>query len=178
MITIDELRGLEGRIKVAGQGAIKYHVGDESYHFYDGTTHEVRNTGIHQHYGGFKSHILKGELKNYIYTIDGTDPDSTLQLIRKKDKTDTQYALEQDTVNLITACSFSTRAGESYYIHYQTYHSIEMMAPKVVTHIRRIFPNMQPTIGYITDTTMPTAYENTRMTENEKWEIVEDILND
>jgi hypothetical protein len=176
MITIDYLRRLGGTIRPEGIGVLKYRVGNEAYHFYDGTIHEVRNTGIHQHYWNFSSEVIKGELRNRMYVVNGTDSNSTLQVVRKKDANTKKFSVEQDNITLTEAYSFSTVAKQSYYLYYTVFHKIEMMSPKVVTHLRCSL-RVQETIGYIKDTTIQTHEPNPSMTEDECWEIAEDILN-
>jgi len=176
MITIDQLRKMGGSIKREGQGVIKYRLRQEAYHFYDGTIHKVRNTGIHQHFFSFTSSIIKGELKTRMYVISGTDPNSIFQLVRKKHKSDRHFSVELDNITIAESCSFSTVAGRSYYLQYTGFHKIEMMEDKVVTHLRHTGPYEQPTIGYLKDTTMPEADYLPAIPEKECWEIAADIL--
>ncbi len=179
MITIDELRKLGGVPSQQGMGVIKYKFGYQAYHFYSGEIHQVRNTGIHSHHHSFTSKVLKGELKNYIYRVDGTDPDSTYQIIRKKSRINAKYIIEQSNVNLIEACSFTTVAGQSYHIEYTTLHKIECKALKVITYLNLKPLPRQKTINFATDTSLSMFSEpHSPKSEAQCWEVIEDILND
>jgi hypothetical protein len=179
MITIDELRTLGGTPIQGGLGVIKYLFrGNQAYHFYSGEIHTVRGTGIHNHFRGFTSSVFKGELKNYIYSTNETDPNSTYQLIRKRSKMNAKYIVERDNISLVETCSFTTIAGQSYSIDYTTLHKIECITPKVITYLRHQ-QSEQKTINYIIDTSLSQVYEShPPKSENDCWEIIEDILND
>ena len=180
MITIDELRILNGTPAQEGLGVIKFRFNEhQAYHFYSGEIHKVRNTGIHNHHHSFTSEVLKGELKNYIYRVDGTDPDSTYQIIRKKSKINAKYIIEQNNVNLIEACSFTTMAGQSYHIEYTTLHKIECKASKVITYLNFQSRPRQETINFARDTSLSIfSKPHPSKSESQCWEIIEDILND
>ena len=181
MITIDYLRKLNGKPKQAGIGVIKFRVGNRAWHFYDGRIHRIINIGIHEHFNDFTSQVIKGELKNHIYTVNGTDPDSTLQLIRQQSKINAEYVVEQDNIKLIEACSFSTATGRSYYLQRTALHKVEMLAPKVITFLKSEGPWFEKrTLRYVIDTRIPPPdlSKNKRRSLSELWEIIEDILND
>lgn len=179
MITIDELRKLGGTPRQGGMGVIKWRVSPSlAYHFYSGDTHEVRGTGIHKHNLGMTSTILKGELRNYIYEIRGVDDDSTLQLIKKHNKLNADYTISQDKINLVEACTFTTVAGKSYTLDIDTLHSIECVADQTITEVRWDTSHQWKTAEFVVDTAEWDNDEKPRprMTEEECWEIVEDML--
>lgn len=185
MITIDELRAIGSIPKQEGLGVIKFRFrGDQAYHFYSGDIHAVRNTGIHNHPYGFTSEVLKGEIKNYIYKLDGTDPDSTYQSIYKKSKLNANHTVEQDNVKLVEECVFTTAIGQSYSIEYTTLHKIECITPNVITHLTmhrhgKYHGLKQTTVNYIIDTTLPIIVKpHPPKSESQCWEIIEAMLND
>jgi len=180
MITIDELRKLGGIPQPEGTGVIKYRVGNRAWHFYDGRIHQVKNTGIHEHFNDFTSQVLKGELKNYIYAVDSADSNSTLQLIYKQSKLNAEYVVKQNNIKLIEMCTFSTVVGESYYLQRTALHKIEMLAPKVVTFLTGDQWQENQSLRYVVDTAIPqpARSKNKPLPLSERWEIIEDILND
>lgn len=176
MITIDELRKFGSVPRQGGMGVIKYRVGDRAWHFYNGEIHQVKNTGIHEHFNDFTSYILKGELKNYIYTVGKTDPNSTLQLIQQQSKINSKQVVIQDNITLVEMCTFSTVAGQSYYLEQTALHKIEMLAPKVVTYIEGDLSFSPRPLTYVSDTAFEPRPKNKPLSHAQCWEVMEDIL--
>ena len=179
MITVDELRALDGRPHYMGLGVIKHMFrGNRAYHFYSDKTLAIVED-IHEHRFGFTSTVIKGELKNYIYEIDGTDPNSTLQVERGECTAGAERNIIQSNINLIEACTFTTLPSQSYHIEYTTLHKVECITPKVITLLTKELPNRQTNPRFITDTANPSvcAFSEPK-TEAECWELIEYTLSD
>jgi hypothetical protein len=177
MITIDQLRALNGIPHYMGLGVVKYpFCKNQSYHFYSDRA-KILVEDIHEHRFSFTSRVLKGKLKNYIYEIDGTDPTSTLRVERKECAPDSQQEILLSNINLIERCTFITEPNQEYRMHYTTLHKIECLTTKVITHIYKELPFAQTTPRFIADETKPSvcAFSEPK-TVNECWDIIEYTL--
>jgi len=179
MITIDELRKLGGLAKYNGTGVVKLHVGgSQIYRFYSDMAVTVTE-GIHEHRCNFTSTVLKGVLKNHIYDVSGQDPDSTLQIVRSECKPNAEKIIEVPNATIAEQCNFTTLAGQSYYLAYNTLHHIERVTPKVITVMKKE-PNIQEAARIVMDASI-TDYVcpiSVKKSEKECWEIIEYTLND
>lgn len=181
MITIDQLRALGGKPHYMGLGCVKYvfkHSGQScAYHFYSDKA-EILVEDIHEHRFGFTSTVKKGILKNYIYDVHGTDPESTLQVERGECKSGAERVVEVANANVVELCTFVTEPEQSYHLHQTTLHRIECLTPKVITMIRRE-PMIETMPRFITDTAKPSvcAFSQPKPVK-ECWEIIEYTLND
>jgi hypothetical protein len=176
MITVDELRALGGYPHYLGLGVIKCRVGnDRAYHFYCDRA-EVLVNQIHDHRFSFKSTILRGELKNYIYEIAGTDPTSTLQVERGECKKGAERTIEVHNAKMKEICNYTNVEGGSYYMPYDTLHQIERLSPVVVTYIEKEpFSQMEP--RFVVDTSEPRVCAMSKpKTQDECWEIIDYAL--
>ena len=122
---------------------------------------------------------FKGELKNYIYDVAGQDPASTLQVERGECLPGAERTIEIPNANVIEMCAFTTVAGQSYHIAYDTLHRVECMTPKVITLLDKELPFQQENPRFITDAANPSpcAFSQPK-SEKECWEIIEYTLND
>lgn len=178
MITIDELRKMGGYPHYLGLGVIKCRIGkDEAYHFWSDRS-PVLVDQIHDHRFGFTSTVLKGVLKNTIFVVDGQDPDSMLQVERGECKEGAEREILVPNAKMKEVINFTTAPGESYYIAYDTLHQIELMTPKVITHIKKEpFSQMAP--RYVVDTSIERVCAMSQpKTQDECWEIIEYTIND
>ena len=179
MITIDQLRALNGRPHYMGLGVVKYPFRkNQSYHFYSDKA-KVLVEDIHEHRFSFTSNVIKGKLKNYIYDICGANPASTLRVERGECAPDVKRDIIASNINLIELCTFVTEPGQEYHIHYTTLHRIECLTTKVITLLNKELPFAQTTPRFITDTANPSvcAFSQPKPT-SECWEIIEYTLND
>lgn len=179
MITIDELRKLGGQPHYMGLGVIKYAFrGNRAYHFWSDLAPAIVED-IHEHRFGFTSKIVKGELKNYIYNVDGQDPNSTLQVERGECFPGAERIIEVPNANVVEMCTFTTVAGKSYKITYDTLHRVELITPKVITLLDKEVPAVQENPRFITDTSCPSvcAFSQPR-TQEECWEVIRYTLED
>ncbi len=179
MITIDQLRALDGRPHYMGLGCVKYvfRGGSQAYHFYCDKA-EILVEDIHEHRFGFTSTVKKGTLKNYIYEVHGTDPESTLQVERGECTAGAERIVEVANANVVEICTFITEPGQSYTLQQTTLHRIECISPKVVTLINRQ-PMVEQTPRFITDAANPSvcAFSKPKSVD-QCWEIIEYTLND
>ena len=179
MLTIDGLRKLGGSPHYMGLGVVKYFFRDDrAYHFYSELAPAIVDD-IHEHRFSFTSKVVKGELKNYIYDVDGQDPNSTLQVERGECKAGAERNIEVPNANIIELCTFTTLAGQSYHISYNTLHRIECVTPKVITLLDKELPFVQTNPRFVTDTAYPSvcAFSQPK-TEAECWEIIDFTLKD
>lgn len=179
MITIDHLRALKGKPHYMGLGCVKYvfRGGSQAYHFYCDKA-EILVEDIHEHRFGFTSTVKKGTLKNYIYEVHGTDPESTLQVERGECKPGAERIVEVANANVVEVCTFVTDPGQSYTLHQTTLHRIECITPKVVTLINRK-ELVEPMPRFITDAANPSVCAFSKpKSEKECWEIMEYTLDD
>jgi len=176
MISIDELRKRATYVHYLGLGVIKCRIGKyESYHFYSDRSPVLVNQ-IHDHRFGFTSTILKGVLKNTIYIIDGQDPESVLQVERGECKKEADREILVTNANMKELTNFTSCAGESYYIAYDTLHQIEVVTPALVTHLKKE-PFSQIAPRFVVDTSVPHICAMSQpKTRNECWEIIEYTL--
>ena len=178
-LTVDGLRKLDGYAHYMGLGVVKYVFrNNRSYHFYSELA-PILVEDIHEHRFGFTSKVIKGELKNYIYDIDGQDPDSTLQVERGECSPGAERTIEVPNANVVEMCTFTTVAGQSYHIAYDTLHRVECVTPKVITLLDKELPFQQENPRFITDAANPSpcAFSQPK-SEKECWEIIEYTLND
>jgi hypothetical protein len=178
MLTIDELRRLGGYPHYLGLGVIKCRIGhDESYHFYSDRAPVLVNQ-IHDHRFGFKSTIIKGILRNIIFVIDGQDLNSTLQVERGECKRGAEREVLVANAKMKELCRFDTGVGDSYNIEYDTLHQIELVTPKVITHLKKEpFSQLEP--RFVVDTSEPRVCAMSQpKSQKECWEIIEYTLLD
>ena len=179
MITIDQLRALGGRPHYMGLGCVKYvfRGGSQAYHFYSDKA-EILVEDIHEHRFAFTSTVKKGTLKNYIYDVHGTDPDSTLQVERGECRPDAERVVEVANASIVELCTFVTAPGQSYHLDQTTLHRIECLTPKVVTLINRE-PMIETKPRFIVDTANPSVCAFSKpKSEKECWELIEYTLDD
>lgn len=179
MITIDELRKLDGMARYNGTGVVKLHVGKSLiYRFYSDMA-AVVSEDIHEHRCSFTSTVLKGVLKNYIYEVSGQDPKSTLQVVRSECKANADKIIEVSNAVISEQCNFTTVAGQSYHIAYNTLHQIERVTPKVITLMEKE-PNTQDAARIVMDISKAdyVCPISVKKSVKECWEIIEYTLND
>jgi len=178
--TIDQLREQYiGQMFYHGLGMIKFRIDDRfSYHFYSDDTPPIVD-GIHDHHYNFKSDILMGIIKNYVYSVDGQDPNSTLRVEQGRGSLTGQQerVVVLENANLVELFSFERSEGESYNMAYDTFHCVETITDKVVTLIDTEIPFAQPHTNVIINTTKENvgAFSQPKSTDR-CWEIIEDIL--
>lgn len=173
MITVDELRKLGGYPHYLGLGVIKCRIGnDRAYHFYCDRA-EVLVDQIHDHRFSFKSTIVAGSLKNYIYEITGSDPESTLQVERGRCEVGAHRSIVVHNAKMVEVCNFTSAEGSSYYMPYNTLHQIERLTPVVITYLEKEpFSQFEP--RFVVDTSQPRVCAMSKpKTQDECWEIIE-----
>lgn len=176
MITVDELRKLDGQIFYNPLGVIKYRFrGDFTYHFYSDLTKPLNDYNVHTHRYSFTSTVKRGELKNIIYNIEPQDESNFTVykcLCRVGDE-----LLPVRPVSVSEAVTFTTKEEQSYDMDYHTFHTIELLTPSVVTLIRRSTKQDQFAQFIVNTNEEYIPYENEHIkSEKECWELVEYTL--
>ena len=188
MITIDleDIKSRSLRISAFAEGGVEVEVTDtESYHFYSPQMPRLI-VDIHNHRKGFTSTILKGLVKNQLYSIEGTDPDSKLKLVngdcprlceaRGEGFTCCSYTIIQENINLVPTVSWETGEGKKYTLPYEPLHLFELLSEGgVITHLQYL-PQMQEYPSWIIGSDNTPCELTKEPTEKEMWEIVERTL--
>lgn len=177
MLTIDGLRRLGGEPHYMGLGVVKYMFrGNRAYHFYSERAPAIVDD-IHEHRFSFTSKVVKGEMKNYIYEVFGTDENSTLRVERGECTSGAERIIEVENANVVELCNFTTKEGQFYHVDYRTLHRIECISPKVITLLDKELPYEQTNPRFITDSENPSvcAFSQPK-SKKECWEIIEYTL--
>lgn len=180
MITIDELRKLNGQAHYMGLGVIKYNFGDDwsAYHFYSDQI-PILVDDIHDHRYSFTSTIKKGILKTYIYDIHPVDQYTDHKFVGRLCSPESQPEVIHENINLIETANFTTIEGNSYSIDYRTLHRVELVTKHVITYIHDKSPMEQKMPHFITDKRNEEvcAFSH-RMNKKQCWDLIEYILED
>jgi len=179
MITIDELRNASRKVSYGGIGVVRLELSlERMYRFYSDMTPDM-TAGIHDHLYSFKSTVVKGALKNYVYSIAGQNPDSTLQVVRCKWKENADTTVEVSNAIITERCHFTTIVGQSYYLEHSTLHQIERVTPKIITLMER-GQHIRNTGRVVLDASVTDHLSAMIVDKSEKecWEIIEYTLSD
>jgi len=149
--------------------------------FYSQQTEPFNHT-IHDHRYSFTSEILKGTLRNTLYTFKEVDYETNYMvkyknMLGKIDYTDYGRTMHEN-VELHEVCLFETKAGKSYYLDRSAFHTAEAVTSKVITCMSR--PNDEPWEAMSRfilrkDKIYESVYSRPK-TESECWEIIEDTI--
>lgn len=177
-LTVDKLRKLGGYPHYLGLGVIKCRLKDDlSYHFYSERSPAIVDN-IHEHRFGFTSTVLKGRLKNIIYDVDGSNPESTLQVERGECRPGVERVIEVENAKIIELCSFITPPGESYHIESYTLHRIQWLTDKGITFLEKE-PVVRIDPRFVEDISKPRVCAMSQPKSKEEcWEIIEFTLQD
>lgn len=182
MITIDELRKLNGRISYTPVGVVRLVFREKyMYHFFSDQAPPVLIDNIHTHPHSFKSIIKKGGIRNHVYRYEKSEDETEYNLASRlyPGRAKATLKIEENNINFNKVLTFDTLEGGSYNINHTTMHEIELLAPKVVTLL-----NCSPYIGAMSKVLFimkkDTVYTKEQLfnlkTEKECWEIVEYTL--
>lgn len=182
MITIDELRKLDGKITYTPLGVIRY-VFRESYmyHFYSDQAPIVLVDNMHTHPHSFKSTVMKGGIQNHIYHYEKSMEETEYNLRSRPypGRGKATVKIEEDNVDFNEVLTFDTNVGDSYNIDHTTMHRVKLLTPKVVTLLKcspsigaesNVFFIMKKETDYTADQWVGLK------TEKECWEAVEYTL--
>ena len=187
MITIDEVRALAEQQnsipRYNGLGMIRLHLYNDAYMFYSDKTEPFNHT-IHDHRYSFTSSVLKGTLKNRLYSFDVVDYETDYMVTYKnmvgRIDYETYGRTMHENVELRETCTFETRAGQQYHLDRSAFHSAEAITDKVITHMTRPRdPSWEAMSEFIVNKKKPYEGVYSRpMSEKQCWEIIENTIND
>lgn len=177
---IDALRNLGGTLHSPAQGVVGLSVGsNELYHFYSAKTADIDD--IHNHRRSFTSTVLKGVLRNNVYTIVKNPKSplclmqgSCLQFCKATKNMCSADIIRLHRADVLLDHSFDTTKG-SYYLDYNTFHNLELLTPIVITHI--VWSQIQqakPQFVRLGDD--GAKCERIDVSEKRMWEIIESTL--
>lgn len=181
MITIDQLKKLDGRISYAPVGVIRLeYAKDRLYHFYSEQAPAILMENIHTHPHSFTSTIIKGGIRNHLYRVEDSmvETEHCVRSFAFRTK-GAKIKMEQSNVTYDRITTFDTYSDGEYRIHYTAMHMINILVPKTITHL-----SCSPHIGALRDVYFVmkknVSYDKEELrnlkTEDECWEIVADTL--
>ena len=179
MVSVDQLRALNGHVTYNPLGVVKLRIGYRRFwHFYSEDTPAVLKENIHSHPYSFESRIIKGSVRHQIYHVEETDQETDYNFrVRGKSK-DSPLVVKYENINYHKVLEFDTNEGDTYNIHHSVLHQIELTSPKAVTvlsagpWVESVQFVMRKDVNY----TKEELFQ--RATEAECWEIIEHILSD
>jgi hypothetical protein len=181
MLTIDGLRKLDGQVMYNPLGVIKYRFrGDQTYHFYSEMAPPLHEYNIHNHRYSFTSTVKKGGLKNFIYEVEPTDEYTDYQATKCRCILGEDFIDVEENVNYYEVANFTTSVNESYSLDFRTLHTIELLAPKVVTFVQRSPKGKEDIFAHFVTNKLEPQLDPLDHTKSEKecWEIIEYTLAD
>ncbi len=179
MITIDELRRLNGRITYQPLGAVRITFRKNLiYQFYSKLTPPVNPDNYHTHPYSFNSTIIKGGIRNHIYHFEESNEETKCRLQARACRRGVPLTTVYENVNFNEVLTYDTYEGNSYDMHYTVMHKIEPLGPKVISLLRK--GPAEDDVLFIFDKTVHFTEEELfdLKTKDECWEIVEYTLND
>lgn len=181
MITIDELRKLNGRVTYHALGTVKLNVGfKEFWHFYSDKTPVALDENIHSHPYSYDSKILFGGIRHHIYDVIPTE-EKRVNSYKRRAKHGSKVELDviHENIDVLETITFDTYKDDTYYINHSTLHKIELITPKCVTYLKA--QPWQDNLFFVVheDWNMTRKEILTQKASNaECWEIIEYTLND
>ena len=177
MLTIDELRKLNGKAVYHPLGAIRLHVDKLTvWHFYSDQSPMMSDENIHTHPYSFKSTIYKGGIRNIVYHYEQTEENTKCRLLERACKEGACQHDLYDNVNYYEALTFDTFAGESYNIHHSVMHKIEVLTPKAISLLNKKPIEADALFILDKDVTFDDDEFFNQKSEKECWEIIEYTL--
>ena len=176
-LTLDYLRGLGAKPHYNGLGVVKLPINSKySYHFYSELAQAICEN-VHEHRFSFRSTVLKGTLRNFLYTIKSGNPDSSLILEQGSCLPGSVKETMEAGFDLEDSVTFDTSAGQSYWIRYDQLHKVQALTNTVITFLEK--EQAVITEGRIiqdTENPAPCAFSAPK-TAAECWDIIEYTLN-
>jgi hypothetical protein len=138
MVSIDELRAINGTVSYHPMGVVKLRKNyDEYWHFYSDKTPVALDTNIHSHPYSYESTILFGGLRHHIHDVVPTEEERQNSYQgRFKRSNKTPLTVIHENVDVITSTTFDTYKDDTYYIKHSTLHKIDVITPKCVTYLK------------------------------------------
>lgn len=165
-----------------GLGFIQLKVSEhQRYHFWHpDLAPDVEPEEIHNHRYGFTSHILRGSIRNELFSVLPCTPLLGAGYISERVSCKEGEELEADPVNVnVTLISMQTmRTGCHYSMNSTAYHRT-IATEKSVTALRREPHNHAPYARVVRMADKPRVCPfSNKIAEDRLWEYIEDCLND
>ena len=176
-LTMDYLRGLGANPHYNGLGVVKLPINSRyGYHFYSERA-EIMCENVHEHRFNFRSTVLKGTLRNFLYTIKAGNPASSLIMEQGGCYAGSVKEIVASGFDLEESVTFDTSAGDSYWIRHDQLHKVQAVTNTVITFLEK-----EPTVlehGRLihdTENPVPCAFSAPKPA-SECWDIIEYTLN-
>ena len=179
MITIDELRKLNGRVRYSAMGVVKIGVDfKEFWHFYSDQT-PIPEGNIHSHPYAYESKILFGGIRHSIYDVVPIEEETQQNYQARFGRAGTPLTVIHDNIDIIESATFDTYKNDEYYIDHSTLHKIAPLTSKCVTYLKA--EPWQNKLYFVVDKDRQYTREEAlaqRASESECWEIIRYTLDD
>lgn len=184
MIDIDYLRNeAKERGSVPnynGLGMVRLAVKDRGYLFYSDRAPPINHT-IHDHRYSFTSTIIKGTIRNFIYSFEAVEQETDFMLTYKDmvNKVDTVGTIIHPNVNITNTCTFDTTENQKYIMHESILHHVERKSEKLITCMEPSPRPYSPIAHFLINKNIEyVGVYSQPKTPNECWEIIEYTIND
>ena len=176
-LSLDYLKSLGATPHYNGLGVVKLPINKKySYHFYSELA-PIMCENIHEHRFSFKSTVLKGTLRNFIYTIKTGNPDSSLVMEQGRCVSGSDKTVIRTEFDLEDSLTFDTVAGQYYWIRHDQLHKVQAITNTVITFVEKE-PEVMGEGRLIQDVAhpQPCAFSAPKPAA-ECWDIIEYTLN-
>ena len=180
MLTIDELRKLNGKVVCHPLGAIRLLFNGNGknfvYHFYSDQSPMQDPTNFHNHPYTFTSTVFKGTLRNYIYDITESETKTDRKMIQRECCEGSETPTIYENVDYVNTLTFDVSEGQSYEIHHSVINKLEIVTPKAISLLDK-----GPTVNmpyFVLEQHIEQKDEElfNLKSESECWEIIEYTL--
>ena len=141
---------------------------------------------IHTHPHSFTSKVIKGGIRNHIYRVEDSVPETDYCVrsilfrvpLTKNDGTKTA-TIVRENVSYEKTVTFDTYEGREYQIHKSTMHMIDILEPKTITLLTcNPYIGASPETYFVMGKDVSYTKEQLHNTKSksECWEIVADTL--
>ena len=180
MLTIDELRKLNGHVVCHPLGAVRllFNRGGKKfvYHFYSDHSPMQDPTNLHNHPYTFTSTVFKGTLRNFIYDISESETETEHKMIQRECCEGSETPTIYENVDRVNTLTFDVSEGQSYNIHHSVIHRLEILTPTAISLLEKGANENMP--YFVLEQHIEQKDEElfNLKPENECWEIIRHIL--
>ena len=184
MISIDYLRKEATKRNSVpnynGLGMVRLPLHGRGYLFYSDRAPAINHT-IHLHRYSFTSTVVKGTIRNFLYTFEATDQEADFMLTQKDmaNKVDSIGEIIHPNISITNTCTFDTIAGQKYDMHKSVFHHVESVTDKLITRMEPTSHPYDPTALFLMNKHIEYVgvYSQPKSPE-ECWDIIEYTIND
>ena len=163
----------------------------EFYNFYGG---KCAIEDVHNHRGDLSSTILKGLMRNHIYSVE-EKPGAPYCMYRGKCVSACSagknfccnFQVVTPSVEIHEITYFDTGPGESYYMDWQQFHWVELMSENVISHVQfgPVVNDVPTLIRNISNgescmqgpgSAIDDGVPSNRPSEQDVWDIIEQVV--